>query len=48
MRSRLLMMPLAEEAGGIAFHPGGKHWTSTTDPEFRVLVDFVNGARVGS
>ena len=48
MRSRLLTMPLAEEAGGVSFHPGGKHWTSTNDPEWRVLAAWVNGARSGS
>src|SRR5262247_3007877 len=42
-KSRLLMMPLAHEAGGIAFHPGGKHWESQDDPEFKALVDWVNG-----
>ena len=25
-KSRLLTMPLAHEAGGTEFHPGGKHW----------------------
>lgn len=48
MRSRLLTMPLAEEAGGVSFHPGGKHWTSTNDPEFRVLAAWINGAKAGS
>ena len=43
--SRLLTMPLAAEAGGIAFHPGGKHWTSQNDPEWRVLADWVRGAK---
>jgi hypothetical protein len=46
-RSRLLLMPLAEEAGGVAFHPGGKHFMSQDDPEWRVLADWVNGARPG-
>jgi hypothetical protein len=44
--SRLLMMPLAEDAGGRDFHPGGKHWTSQSDPEWRVLADWVRGATV--
>jgi len=46
--SRLLMMPLAAEAGGIAFHPGGKHWASQDDPEWRTLADWVRGAKEGS
>ena len=43
--SRLLMMPLAAEAGGIDFHPGGKHWDNQDDPEFRILAAWVNGAK---
>jgi hypothetical protein len=35
LKSRLLTMPLAAEAGGVAFHPGGKHWMSRDDPEWR-------------
>jgi len=41
--SRLLMMPLAEEAGGDPFHPGGKHWTSKNDPEWQMLSAWVRG-----
>jgi len=43
MKSRLLTMPLAAEAGGVAFHPGGKHWQSQNDPEWRMLAAWVNG-----
>jgi hypothetical protein len=43
--SRLLMMPLAAEAGGIDFHPGGKHWDTPDDPEFKILAAWVNGAK---
>jgi hypothetical protein len=43
MKSRLLTMPLAAEAGGVSFHPGGKHWTSQDDAEWKVLADWVNG-----
>src|SRR3954463_14043545 len=42
-KSRLLMMPLAHEAGGTVFHPGGKHWESKDDAEFKALADWVNG-----
>ena len=44
--SRLLLMPLAEQAGGHDFHPGGKHWTSQNDPEWRLLADWVRGAKL--
>jgi hypothetical protein len=43
--SRLLVMPLAEEAGGVSSHPGGKHWSSQDDPEWRTLSDWVRGAK---
>ena len=43
LKSRLLTMPLAADAGGVSFHPGGKHWTSQDDPEWRTLADWVEG-----
>jgi hypothetical protein len=43
--SRLLLMPLAHDAGGTEFHPGGKHWESKDDPEWKALADWVNGGR---
>ncbi len=45
LKSRLLVMPLAHEAGGTEFHPGGKHWESQTDPEWKALADWVNKTR---
>lgn len=41
--SRLLLMPLAQDAGGTEFHPGGKHWASQDDPEWKTLADWVQG-----
>jgi hypothetical protein len=43
LASRLLTMPLAAEAGGVAFHPGGKHWASRDDPEWQTLAAWVRG-----
>ena len=43
-KSRLLMMPLAHEAGGTEFHPGGKHWMSKDDAEWKTLSDWVQRA----
>jgi hypothetical protein len=43
--SRLLLMPLAHDAGGTSFHPGGKHWESKEDPEWQRLSDWVRGKR---
>jgi hypothetical protein len=45
LKSRLLIMPLAHEAGGTEFHPGGKHWESQNDPEWKALADWVNRVR---
>ncbi len=44
LSSRLLTMPLAEEAGGSSFHPGGKHWEAQDDPEWRALSGWVSKA----
>ena len=41
--SRLLLMPLAHEAGGTEFHPGGKRWTSQSNAEWRAIADWVRG-----
>ena len=43
-KSRLLTMPLAHEAGGTEFHPGGKHWESQSDPEWKTLAEWVKNA----
>ena len=42
--SRLLLHPLAEDAGGDRHHDGGKHWTSKSDPEWQTLAAWVRGA----
>ncbi len=42
--SRLLMHPLARDAGGDPFHGGGKHWRAQSDPEWQVLATWVKGA----
>ena len=43
-RSRLILHPLEESAGGDFYHSGGKHWPSQNDPEWKVLKAFVEGA----
>jgi hypothetical protein len=42
-KSKLLMHPLAEKAGGDFFHNGGKHWTSQNDAEWQTLKAWVMG-----
>src|SRR5207245_617652 len=41
--SRLLLHPLAQEAGGDPAHSGGKFWKSQQDPEWQVLAAWVRG-----
>ena len=44
LKSRLLTMPLAHDAGGTEFHPGGKHWTTQDDPEWKTIAEWVKNA----
>src|SRR6267143_832469 len=41
LKSRLLLHPLAQEAGGDPYHTGGKFWASRDDPEWKMLADWV-------
>jgi hypothetical protein len=41
LKSRILIHPLAEEAGGDSFHSGGKHWMSQDDPDWKTLAEWV-------
>jgi hypothetical protein len=43
-RSRILIHPLAEDAGGDFFHNGGKHWQSQNDPEWQTLKAWIMGS----
>ncbi len=47
MKSKLLVHPLAEEAGGDFFHNGGKPFDSQDDPEWRILAAWVRGEKAG-
>ena len=44
-KSRLLMHPLAAEAGGDEFHGGGKHFMSRDNAEWQVLAAWVKGEK---
>jgi YVTN family beta-propeller protein len=46
--SKLLRHPLARAAGGDVFHGGGQHWTTKSDPDWKVLESWVNGASLAS
>jgi len=43
--SRLLMFPLAPEAGGNAFHNGGRQFASKDDPDWNTLNQWANGQK---
>ena len=47
-KSRILLHPLAEAAGGDFFHSGGKHWQSQSDPEWQTLRAWVLGQTAAS
>ncbi len=46
--SPLLLHPLAPEAGGDAFHSGGRQFISQNDSDWLALAEWVRGAREGS
>jgi hypothetical protein len=48
LESRLLVHPLATEAGGDFYHNGGKHFKSQDDPEWQTLKAWVLGQTAGS
>lgn len=41
---KMLAAPLATAAGGSKFHPGGKHFASKDDPEWKTLAAWARGA----
>jgi YVTN family beta-propeller protein len=45
LESRLLTHPLERDAGGDAFHGGGKHWQTQTDREWQTLAAWVRGSK---
>ena len=45
--NRLLLHPLAPEAGGDLFHSGGRQFASKDDPDWKILAQWVNGDSAG-
>jgi|ERR1700730_4004385 hypothetical protein len=43
--SRLLIHPLAPEAGGDPVHPGGRQFASQNDPDWMTLAEWVRGQK---
>src|SRR5712692_3206892 len=44
-QSRLLLYPLAPEAGGNSFHSGGRQFSSPNDPEWKIIAQWVQGQK---
>jgi hypothetical protein len=40
-KSRLLLHPLAKDAGGVVFHSGGRQFPTKEDPDWKAIADWV-------
>lgn len=47
-KSRLLLQSLAPEAGGNSFHSGGRQFSSKSDPDWKILAQWVSGRKQAS
>ena len=43
LKSKILLHPLDEKAGGDFYHNGGKHWSSQNDAEWQTLRAWILG-----
>jgi hypothetical protein len=44
LTAKLLLHPLAPEAGGDAFHSGGRQFASKNDPNYKIIAQWAQGA----
>jgi hypothetical protein len=44
LQSKILVHPLAPEAGGDAFHSGGRQFADRNDPDWKIIADWAKGA----
>lgn len=44
-KSMLLLHPLAKDAGGHEFHSGGRQFMTKSDPDWKILEEWVHGAK---
>lgn len=47
-KSKLLLHPLAPEAGGDAFHSGGRQFNSKDDPDWKTLSEWAHGQKASA
>jgi hypothetical protein len=46
LESKILMHPLAPEAGGDAYHNGGRQFADKNDPDWKTIAAWATGATV--
>jgi hypothetical protein len=46
LTAKILLHPLAPEAGGDAFHSGGRQFASKNDPNWKIIAQWAQGARL--
>jgi hypothetical protein len=46
LQSKILVHPLAPEAGGDAFHNGGRQFENKDDPSWKIIADWAKGAKL--
>jgi hypothetical protein len=44
LTAKILLHPLAPEAGGDAFHSGGRQFASKSDPNWKIIAQWAKGA----
>jgi len=44
LTSKILLHPLAPEAGGDAFHSGGRQFATRNDPNWKIIAEWAKGA----
>jgi hypothetical protein len=47
LTAKILIHPLAPEAGGDAFHSGGRQFASRNDPNWKTIAHWAQGATLG-
>src|SRR5580658_7342349 len=48
LTAKILLHPLAPEAGGDAFHSGGRQFAGKNDPNYKIIAQWVQGATLAA